>query len=954
MPDASPSLPAGLPPAITTLSALVALLPHGVVYYHPVYDDGGQVIDFRFAYLNSAAQRMLGVSQVPTRTYTEQFPASRTNGDLAFHLATYASDKPGHCELSYQIDGYDYSFRVEAQRVDELLLATLTDTTTPAHLPAEATLRETKTQAEQPPIAAAVVPSPTTEPSELNALKKELRLLKQELETREEQHMTEVQAAHAEAERERNVLQAVLAQAPVGIGVFQGEQQVVTAASDLLCAMWGYVPEQVIGQPLLVGVPELRGQGFTELMQEVARTGVPISGTEVPAELLVNGQVQTTYHNFVYQPFYDTDGKLLGVLNVSIDVTEQILVRQQLQAQERQTQLLNEELQAANEEIRANNDELTYTQIQLRQLNKDLEARVQTQMQDVLRAQSETEAQRQLLHDVLHQAPVAIAYLEGADYCIQIANPTVCELWARPESLLLGQPLLDALPELQGQGVDTLLDGVLHSGVPYEGTELPFRLLRHGQLETIYFNFVYQPQRTAQGQMNGVLVVAHDVTEQVRARQRLEAQERQTRQLNEELTTNNAKLEHTQAELRELNDQLETRVQERTQELAAATQRVTQEREGFYQILEQTPAAICILRGPEHRISYQNPTHIRMYGGRNSVGRPVVEGMADTEVHGYTAMLDTVYTTGETTYGYEVPYEVTEVEGGPASQAYFNSTFSAYRENGEIVGVSTFAYDVTEQVMARRQVQQLNENLQAINTELSLTNGQLTRTNVDLDNFIYSASHDLKAPISNIEGLLRLLREDLLPAAGQTDEDVTALLTRMQDAVERFKRTIEHLTDVSKLQLEFSRPAVSTDLAPVLEDVRQDLQPLLMESGGQLTVDVAACPTLVISEKNLRSILYNLISNALKYHYPDRVPRVHISCHTEGNRHVLRVQDNGLGLSEGQQAKLFGLFQRLHTHVEGTGVGLYMVKKMVENVGGVLSVESQVGEGSTFVASFPA
>jgi PAS domain S-box-containing protein len=256
----------------------------------------------------------------------------------------------------------------------------------------------------------------------------------------------------------------------------------------------------------------------------------------------------------------------------------------------------------------------------------------------------------------------------------------------------------------------------------------------------------------------------------------------------------------------------------------------------------------------------------------------------------------------------------------------------SYFPNGELYGYVGSAIDITQ---------------------LKETNEQLVRTNRDLDNFVYTASHDLKAPISNIEGLLRLL-EDMLPAELRTDDTLLPVLARMQDAVERFTRTIGHLTNVSKLQLEFAHPAAPIGLAPLIEDVRQDLQPLLAATGGQLAVNVEECPALLVSEKNLRSMLYNLISNALKYHHLDRPPVVRISCHREGDHRVLRVQDNGLGLAEGQQAKLFGLFERLHTHVEGTGVGLYMVKKMVENAGGTISVRSREGEGTTFTVRFPA
>ena len=110
-----------------------------------------------------------------------------------------------------------------------------------------------------------------------------------------------------------------------------------------------------------------------------------------------------------------------------------------------------------------------------------------------------------------------------------------------------------------------------------------------------------------------------------------------------------------------------------------------------------------------------------------------------------------------------------------------------------------------------------------------------------------------------------------------------------------------------------------------------------------------------LSPKNLRSLVYNLLSNAVKYRAPDRAPVVHLRAYqTPQGPTVLEVHDNGLGLDKAQQAKLFGMFQRLHTHVEGSGIGLYIVKKIIENAGGTIAVQSQPGIGTTFTVSFPA
>jgi signal transduction histidine kinase len=271
--------------------------------------------------------------------------------------------------------------------------------------------------------------------------------------------------------------------------------------------------------------------------------------------------------------------------------------------------------------------------------------------------------------------------------------------------------------------------------------------------------------------------------------------------------------------------------------------------------------------------------------------------------------------------------------------------------NDQMTDIMCVALDVSDQVRARRQVQELNDELQTTNRELFDANKRLTHTNADLDTFVYTASHDLKAPISNIEGLLDALREYLPASAAGTDPMVPRLLSMMQDSVARFQQTVAHLTDVSRLQYEQEAEAV--DLLALVEDIRLDLTPLLDSTGARLLLEVEACPTVYFSVKNLRSILYNLLSNALKYHSPDRVPEVQLRASCTDEQVVLTVQDNGLGLNEQQQQRLFTLFRRLHTHVEGSGVGLYMLKRIVENAGGSIGVHSEPNVGSTFTVTLP-
>ncbi|MGY2132545.1 sensor histidine kinase [Hymenobacter sp. HD11105] len=329
------------------------------------------------------------------------------------------------------------------------------------------------------------------------------------------------------------------------------------------------------------------------------------------------------------------------------------------------------------------------------------------------------------------------------------------------------------------------------------------------------------------------------------------------------------------------------------------------------------------------------------------IGRPSTPGLNDefqTRLHPADAGPASVswqhsLRTGE---AFEVEYRF--LDGAGNYRWMLGRALPSYNDQGVIIQWIGTCTDIHEHKLALERIDQAQRQLYE-------NNEQLTRANVDLDNFIYTASHDLKAPISNIEGLLHALLLEL-PAAGQDSEQVQPLMAMMQDSVERFKRTIEHLTEVTKLQKEQIQPVALVELGTVVQDVCLDLEPLLQESGGKLELDLTPCPTVSFAEKNLRSVVYNLLSNALKYRSPEREPWVRVSCHHENDYDVLTVQDNGLGINLVNEPRLFGMFQRLHDHVEGSGIGLYMVKKMVENAGGKITVESQVDVGSTFSVYF--
>lgn len=229
-------------------------------------------------------------------------------------------------------------------------------------------------------------------------------------------------------------------------------------------------------------------------------------------------------------------------------------------------------------------------------------------------------------------------------------------------------------------------------------------------------------------------------------------------------------------------------------------------------------------------------------------------------------------------------------------------------------------------------------------------NHDLVRINADLDSFVYLASHDLKSPVANMEGLLEALREEMTAPDGA----VEPILERLETSVRKINHTIQDLSDVSKIQRRSDNDIMEEiPIEKLLNDVLGGIQHMVQQSGVQIQTDFSRQPTVFFIPQHLQSILQNLLTNAIKYRSTERAPVVKISTEETEEYVVLTVEDNGIGIDlERHKKKIFNLFKRLHDHVEGNGVGLYVIKRIVDNYEGKIEVESQVNKGSAFKVYF--
>lgn len=244
-----------------------------------------------------------------------------------------------------------------------------------------------------------------------------------------------------------------------------------------------------------------------------------------------------------------------------------------------------------------------------------------------------------------------------------------------------------------------------------------------------------------------------------------------------------------------------------------------------------------------------------------------------------------------------------------------------------------------------------NENAGAIITfnditELKKVQNKLSRINEDHNTFIYSVSHDLKSPLNNLQSLISILKNSLRNSSEEEHEimDMAILSTA------NLGHIINELSDIVKIESEIEE-VEKINFENMLNEIRFSMKDKLEASGTKINLDIAV-PEIPFSRKNMRSIISNILSNAVKYCSPDRAPQIKISTVLSDDCIILSVQDNGLGIPENKKQEIFAKFKRAHDHVEGSGVGLYLVKKIITLAGGSIEVESELGKGSTFKVYF--
>lgn len=280
--------------------------------------------------------------------------------------------------------------------------------------------------------------------------------------------VTEQVLAKKKVQEAEQQFRNVLRQAPDPILILKGENLILDVANDPLFQLWNITPE-ALGKPFLELLPEMKEQGFFDMLLDVYKNGTTHHGYETPVYFIRNGRKELHYFNFVYHPYKEADDSITGVLIIASDVTEQVQAKNKL-----------------------------------------------------------AESEKEFIALVM-QAPIGICILQGPEFVVELANDAYLELAGKKRDGFIGRKLCEVLPEAKEQGFDKILSQVLHSGQSYRGVEYPVQLLRNNSPETVFVDFVYEPIRGGDPDYRRIMVLAYDVTDKVLARQRIEEAEEEAR-----------------------------------------------------------------------------------------------------------------------------------------------------------------------------------------------------------------------------------------------------------------------------------------------------------------------------------------------------------------------------------------------------------------------------------------
>lgn len=258
----------------------------------------------------------------------------------------------------------------------------------------------------------------------------------------------------------------------------------------------------------------------------------------------------------------------------------------------------------------------------------------------------------------------------------------------------------------------------------------------------------------------------------------------------------------------------------------------------------------------------------------------------------------------------------------------------------ELIGTIS---DIDDQKRAEEVLMSNNKELEEAYRNVEIINNKLKNSKDVLETFVYAAAHDLRSPVVNLKSLLTFIHKT---------KDINKkfeLFARFEEAVHRLDNTISGLGEIIEMQEADNSTAKVIYFQDILDQILAEYSHKVIATDAKIDASFESCPSIIYLESYLTSIMTNMVTNALKYHKEGQSPQLFIRAEKEGDMVILTFRDEGIGMDLERYGKnLFKPFKRFTTQAEGKGIGLHIIKSMMEKNGGRIELDSELGRGTTF------
>ncbi len=441
-----------------------------------------------------------------------------------------------------------------------------------------------------------------------------------------------------------------------------------------------------------------------------------------------------------------------------------------------------------------------------------------------------------------------------------------------------------------------------------------FEFERDGVPATAYFTASQSPIRGDEGRIEGILATIVETTSGVHTQEMQVDRER----LLEELQQREAEVRASETRLRELFD--------------------------------QAPVAVAVLDGPDHVYTIASPRYIATPGGgRPLLGRTIREAFPELAGQGFVETMDRVYESGEPYFANERLVKLDSDGDGIAEEYWFNVGYQPLRDaSGVVYAVASVAYDITDQMRVRRELEIATQSAENARVEAVTANQAKSA-------FLTTMSHELRTPLNAVAGYSDLL---LMGVRGELTDGQRSDLERIKRSGQYLLGLINDVLNFAKLdagQVQYRFEDVPVDR--LLDSLEELIDPQV--NARQLRYERGECEsTLAVraDPEKVRQILLNLLANSVKFTEPGGV--VSLSCRTEGEVMYMTVKDSGRGIAPDQLRRVFDPFVQVDRHLtpmsqQGVGLGLAISRDLANGMGGSLTATSVLGVGSEFTLALP-